>query len=115
MQIAILHGPRDLRIDDHLLETDNLGPRQIWTQARISALKIGADRGNFERAEQVPGAPDFPRWVGDGNLVIVRGIGREVDEFSVGDRVVHAGCRTRFSSTFVIPSSRAVSCCVISF
>jgi len=23
---------------------DNLGPRQIWTQARISALKIGADR-----------------------------------------------------------------------
>ena len=88
MQIAILHGPRDLRIEDHPLETQNLGPRQIWTQTRISALKIGTDRGNFEGAEQVPGAPDFPRWVGDSNLGIVRGVGSEVTEFAVGDRVV---------------------------
>ena len=87
MQIAILHGPRDLRIEDHPLETQNLGPRQIWTQTRISALKIGTDRGNFEGAEQVPGAPDFPRWVGDSNLGIVRGVGSEVTEFAVGDRV----------------------------
>ena len=88
MQIAILHGPRDLKIEDHPLDTENLGPRQIWTQTRISALKIGTDRGNFEGAEQVPGAPDFPRWVGDSNLGIVRGVGSEVTEFAVGDRVV---------------------------
>jgi len=88
MQIAILHGPRDLRIEEHPLETDNLGPRQIWTRTRISALKIGTDRGNFEGAEQVPGAPDFPRWVGDSNLGIVAGVGSQVSEFAVGDRVV---------------------------
>tara|TARA_B100000029_G_scaffold94314_1_gene84495 strand:- start:333 stop:1355 length:1023 start_codon:yes stop_codon:yes gene_type:complete len=88
MQIAILHGPRDLRIEDHPLDTENLAPREIWTQTRISALKIGTDRGNFEGAEQVPGAPDFPRWVGDSNLGIVRGIGSDVTEFTVGDRVV---------------------------
>ena len=88
MQIAILHGPRDLRIEEHPLETENLGPRQIWTRTRISALKIGTDRGNFEGAEQVPGAPDFPRWVGDSNLGIVEAVGSEVTEFTVGDRVV---------------------------
>jgi len=88
MKIAILHGPRDLKIEDRPLDTGNLGPRQIWTRTRISALKIGTDRGNFEGAEQVPGAPDFPRWVGDSNLGIVAGVGSEVTEFAVGDRVV---------------------------
>ncbi|MFP6770225.1 MAG: zinc-binding alcohol dehydrogenase [Planctomycetaceae bacterium] len=88
MKIAILHGPRDLRIEDHPLETDNLAPHQIWIQTRISALKIGTDRGNFEGAEQVPGAPDFPRWVGDSNLGVVCGVGSLVTDFSIGDRVV---------------------------
>lgn len=88
MKIAILHGPRDLRIEEQLLKTDDLGPRQLWIQTKISALKIGTDRGNFEGAEQVPGAPDFPRWVGDSNLGVVRGIGSDVSDFAVGDRVV---------------------------
>ncbi|MEE2709965.1 MAG: zinc-binding alcohol dehydrogenase, partial [Gemmatimonadota bacterium] len=35
-----------------------------------------------------PGAPDFPRWVGESNLGFVKGVGREVTKFSIGDRVV---------------------------
>jgi hypothetical protein len=68
MKIAILHGPRDLRIEDRPMDTGNLKPEEIWVQTRISALKIGTDRGNYEGAERVPGAPDYPRWVGDSNL-----------------------------------------------
>jgi threonine dehydrogenase-like Zn-dependent dehydrogenase len=88
MKIAILHGSRDLRIEERPLDTANLKPDRIWVETEISALKIGTDRGNYEGAEQVPGAPDYPRWVGDSNLGIVRGIGSAVTRFQVGDRVV---------------------------
>jgi threonine dehydrogenase-like Zn-dependent dehydrogenase len=57
-------------------------------KTEISAFKIGTDRGNYEGAEHVPGAPDFPRWVGDSNLGIVRQVGAQVTRFKVGDRVV---------------------------
>ena len=88
MKVAILHGPRDLRIENQPLATDKLGPHDLWVQTQISALKIGTDRGNYEGAEQVPGAPDYPRWVGDSNLGVVRGVGSAVERFQVGDRVV---------------------------
>lgn len=88
MKIAILHGPRDLRIEEQPLDTSHLQPDEIWVETRISALKIGTDRGNYEGAEQVPGAPGYPRWVGDSNLGIVRGVGSAVTRVKVGDRIV---------------------------
>ena len=88
MKIAVLHGPRDLRIEEHDLDPSDLGDHQVWVETIVSALKIGTDRGNYEGAEQVPGAPDFPRWVGDSNLGVVKGVGRAVTKFSIGDRVV---------------------------
>ena len=40
----------------------------------VSALKIGTDRGNFqgpqEGADHFPGAPDYPRFVGDSNCAV---------------------------------------------
>ena len=88
MKIAILHGPRDLRIEERPLDTDSLQCDQILVETQISALKIGTDRGNYEGAEHVPGAPGFPRWVGDSNLGIVRAVGCDVTRFRVGDRIV---------------------------
>ena len=88
MKIAVLRGPRDLHIEDHELDTSNLESDEIWVKTEISALKIGTDRGNYEGAERVPGAPDYPRWVGDSNLGIVQGIGDAVKRLQVGDRVV---------------------------
>lgn len=88
MKIAMLHGPRDLRIEEHPLDVSKLGPHEIWVETQISALKIGTDRGNYEGAEQVPGAPGYPRWVGDSNLGIVRRIGDQVTRVQVGDRIV---------------------------
>ena len=88
MKIAVLHGPRDLRIEEQPLDVAELKPDEIWVETEISALKIGTDRGNYEGAEQVPGAPGYPRGVGDSNLGVVRGIGSAVSRFQVGDRVV---------------------------
>lgn len=88
MKIAMLRGPRDLRIEEHPLDTSNLAPDEIWIETQISALKIGTDRGNYEGAEDVPGAPTYPRWVGDSNLGVVRGVGANVTRVQVGDRVV---------------------------
>ena len=88
MKIAILHGPRNLTIEEQPLDHANLAPDDIWIETQISAFKIGTDRGNYEGAEDVPGAPTYPRWVGDSNLGIVRGIGRDVTRVKVGDTVV---------------------------
>jgi len=88
MKIAILHGPRDLRIEDQPLDHEHLEADEIRVETEISALKIGTDRGNYEGADPVPGSPDFPRWVGDSNLGIVREAGSDVTRFQVGDRVV---------------------------
>ena len=65
MKKAILHGPRDLRIEDVELDTSSLKPHDVWVETEITAFKIGTDRGNYAGAEQVPGAPGYPRFVGD--------------------------------------------------
>ncbi len=105
MKIAILHGPRDLRIEDHPLDTDTLKPDEIWAETEISAFKIGTDRGNYEGAEQVPGAPDYPRWVGDSNLAVVRAVGHAVTGVKVGDRIV---TRQAHQSEFIISESTSL-------
>jgi len=87
LKIAILHGPRDLRLEEQALDT-TLGPQQVHVETEISAFKIGTDRGNYEGAENVPGAPDYPRWVGDSNLGVVRAVGSAVEHLQPGDRVV---------------------------
>ena len=103
MKIAMLHGPRDLRIDEVELDTENLGEHDVWVQTEISALKIGTDRGNYEGAEHVPGAPQqSPRWVGDSNLGIVKGVGNAVTRLKVGDRVVS---RKFHQSEYMAPES----------
>ena len=105
MKIAMLHGPRDLRIEEHPLNTSALEPDQLWVETQITAFKIGTDRGNYEGAEQVPGAPDYPRWVGDSNLGIVRGVGSAVKRFQPGDRVV---TRQPHQSEYIIAQDAGV-------
>ncbi len=105
MKIAILHGPRDLRLEEQPLDTQNLKPNQLWVESLISAFKIGTDRGNYEGAEEVPGAPTYPRWVGDSNLGIVRGVGSAVTRFQEGDRVV---TRMPHQSEYLIEESESM-------
>jgi len=105
MKIAVLHGPRDLRIEEQLLDARHLAPDQIHVETEVTALKIGTDRGNYEGAETVPGAPGYPRWVGDSNLGTVRAVGSGVTRFGVGDRVVS---RQPHQSEYVASESEAM-------
>jgi threonine dehydrogenase-like Zn-dependent dehydrogenase len=82
-----LYGPRDLRLEDTDLDTAHLAPDEIWVQTDVSALSTGTDRGNYEGAERVPGAPDYPRWVGYSNAGTVMAAGSAVARFKPGDRV----------------------------
>ncbi len=108
MKIAVLRGPRDLRIEEQPLDTENLKPDEVWVETEITAFKIGTDRGNYEGAEQVPGAPDFPRRVGDSNLGVVRGVGSGVTRFKVGDRVVsRASHQSEYVSSVAKPIVKA--------
>ena len=103
MKIAMLHGPRDLRIEEHHLDTSNLGADEIWVETQITAFKIGTDRGNYEGAERVPGAPDYPRWVGDSNLGIVRGVGIKSWQRCARYQVGHIDVR----GVFLVPAITA--------
>ena len=102
MKIAMLYGPGDLRLEEQELDTGNLGPEDVWVQTQITAFKIGTDRGNYEGADPVPGSPPFPRWVGDSNFGTVRGVGKQVTAFQVGDRVVST---MHHQSEYVAPAS----------
>jgi threonine dehydrogenase-like Zn-dependent dehydrogenase len=84
---AVLRGPRDLALAEQELAVEALQPDELWVQTEVSALSTGTDRGNYEGAQRVPGAPDYPRWVGYNNVGIVRGVGSAVTRFRVGERV----------------------------
>ena len=79
MKIAMLKKPYCIEIEDSKLK-DNLDPNEIRAKTVLSALKLGTDRGNYEGAEDVPGAPTYPRWVGDSNIAVVEEIGSNVTE-----------------------------------
>ena len=105
MKIAILNGPRDLQIEDQELDASKLADDEIWVKTRISAFKIGTDRGNYEGADQVPGAPGYPRWVGDSNLGTVQAVGSKVTRVKVGDSIV---TRAPHQSEYIMSDSESL-------
>ncbi len=105
MKIAILHGPRNLTIEDQELDVNQLADDEVWVKTRVSAFKIGTDRGNYEGADQVPGAPGYPRWVGDSNLGIVQKAGSKVTRVKVGDRIV---TRAPHQSEYIMAESESL-------
>ena len=40
MKIPILYGPRDLRMEEHSLDTDNLKPKDIWIRTALPGLRV---------------------------------------------------------------------------
>ena len=108
VKIAMLHGPRDLRIEEHDIASPSLEDDQIWVETLVTGFKIGTDRGNYEGAEQVPGAwPDYPRWVGDSNLGVVKRIGAAVTRALP---LVIAFVSRYPHQSDALPASRSASC-----
>lgn len=44
MKIAVLHGPRDLRIEEQPLDATELKPDEIWVETEITALSVKVGR-----------------------------------------------------------------------
>ena len=84
---AVLYGPRDLRLDHYPCEKAELGSDQLRVRTLVSALSTGTDRGNYEGAQTVPGAPEYPRWVGYSNVGEIVEIGEDINHFRVGERI----------------------------
>ena len=106
MKIAILNGPRDLQIEDQELDPSKLADDEIWVKTRISAFKIGTDRGNYEGADQVPGAPGYPRWVGDSNLG--NRAGRWLQSDPGKGRRQHCDARASHQSEYIMSGSESL-------
>jgi threonine dehydrogenase-like Zn-dependent dehydrogenase len=84
---AVLHGKCDLRIETATIP-DLPDAHQILVETQVSALSTGTDLGNYlGDSTYVPGAPDYPRWVGYSNAGVIRAIGPGVTRFAAGDRV----------------------------
>src|ERR1700744_3853140 len=85
---AILYGAGQLSIEDVSLEAEDLAPGHIFVETEVSALSTGTDLGNYlGDSTYVPGAPDYPRWVGYSNAGVIRAVGSTVRTFQPGDRV----------------------------
>ena len=87
---ATLYGKRDLRIEKELFERE-LAPDEILIRTEVSALSTGTDLGNYlGDSTYVPGAPQYPRWVGYSNVGVVAEIGSAVRSVRAGDRIFTA-------------------------
>ena len=85
---AILYGAGDLRLEERPLDASQLQPDEVYVETEVSALSTGTDLGNYlGRSLDVPGAPDYPRWVGYSNVGTVRAAGKDVKTPQVGSRV----------------------------
>ena len=85
---AILYGAGDLRLEERPLDSSTLQSDEVYVETEVSALSTGTDLGNYlGRSLEVPGAPDYPRWVGYSNVGVVRAAGAAVEAPAVGSRV----------------------------
>jgi threonine dehydrogenase-like Zn-dependent dehydrogenase len=88
--VATLYGERDLRIEKELFERE-LASNEILIRTEVSALSTGTDLGNYlGDSMYVPGAPQYPRWVGYSNVGVVAEIGPAVRSVRAGDRIFTA-------------------------
>src|ERR1039458_586557 len=114
MKQAMLYGVGDLRIEDSPLESEPLRPGQIYVETEVSALSTGTDFGNYlGDSTYVPGAPDYPRWIGYSNVGIVRSVGASFMEYKVGGRVfsgrAHQSAYIAHQDEMLIPVPDSVS------
>ncbi len=84
---AILYGKGDLRIETEAWDGP-LAADEILVKTEVTALSTGTDLGNYlGDSTYVPGAPQYPRWIGYSNVGVVADTGVSVKTVRAGDRV----------------------------
>jgi threonine dehydrogenase-like Zn-dependent dehydrogenase len=87
---AVLHGKGDLRIEQESFVRP-LAQDEVLVKTEVTALSTGTDLGNYlGDSTYVPGAPQYPRWIGYSNVGIVVDTGSAVQAVKTGDRVFSA-------------------------
>ena len=87
----MIYGAGDLRIDDEWYDPATLKATEVLVRTRASGFSTGTDLGNYQgRSFEVPGAPQYPRWVGYSNVGVVAAVGDAVRSFQPGDRIFSA-------------------------
>src|SRR6478609_1410830 len=114
MRRAILYGAGDLRFQDSPLDIDHLEADQVYVETEVTALSTGTDLGNYlGNSTDIPGAPDYPRAVGYSNVGIVRGVGSDVADLRIGQRVFsmkpHQSAFLARTSELMVPVPDGVS------
>lgn len=114
MKQAIMHGARDLRIEERPLDPDRLEPDQLYVRTEVTALSTGTDLGNYlGDSTYVPGALDYPRPVGYSNVGVIQRVGSAVRGFAPGQRVFstrpHLSAYVAGESDLLIPVPAGVS------
>ena len=114
MKRAILYGAGDLRFEDSPLDIDHLEADQVYVKTEVTALSTGTDLGNYlGNSTDIPGAPDYPRAVGYSNVGIVRGVGSDVADLRIGQRVFsmkpHQSAFLARASELMVPVPDGVS------
>lgn len=109
-KVLELHGPGDLRYEDHRLP--ELGPSDVRVRTRLGAISAGTEGAwYFGTDPQLdpgfrPGrvkSPSFPRLLGYEKLAEVIAVGSQVGSLAVGQRVVgHYG----HAEEFVLPEEK---------
>src|SRR4029079_12445446 len=73
---AIIYGAGDLRIDEEWYDPAALKATEVLVQTQATGFSTGTDLGNYQgRSTEVPGAPEYPRWVGYSNVGLVVAVG----------------------------------------
>jgi len=111
-QVLKLHGPGDLRYEDHHLP--ELGPADVRVRTRLGAISAGTEGAwYFGTDPQLdpgfkPGRiarPRFPRLLGYEKVAEVSAVGSEVRTLAEGQRVVgHYG----HAEEFILPEGRLI-------
>ena len=111
-KVLKLHGPGDLRYEDH--DLPHLGPQDVRVRTRLGAISAGTEGAwYFGTDPQLDpgfkpgriGRPRFPKLLGYEKLAEVSALGSDVTSLAVGQRVVgHYG----HAEEFVLPEDRLI-------
>lgn len=114
MKQAILYGAGDLRIEEVPLDSGSLQPQELYVETEVTALSTGTDLGNYlGNSTYVPGAPNYPRWIGYANVGVIQRVGTGVTLFKPGQRIFsnkpHQSAYVANESDFLVPLPDSVS------
>lgn len=104
---AVLHGARDLRLEESEFDPKQLGPQETLVRTLATGFSTGTDMANYQGRSEEVGGPAYPRPVGYSNVGIVEAAGSQAQVLPVGSRVFsikpHCSAFVASASDLLVP------------